>query len=132
MIMLTLSKNFFTSFFHISRLAKKKKKQKRSLLKQQLFPRRYLITIYVLQNKESKKQLFRVYLPVKLVYGKTSIKQGKISSYPYPYLIQKIPNSFMKDKMIMNLQSTIQKTYLRVSAAILNKLQIKLLLVFGL
>ena len=74
MNMLTLSKNFFTSFFHTLRLAKKKKKRKRGLLKWQLFAERNLIIIYVLQNKKSKKQLFQIYLPVKLGGGKMSIK----------------------------------------------------------
>ena len=33
------------------------------------------------KNKESKKQLFRIYLPVKLVDGKMSMKKEEISSY---------------------------------------------------
>ena len=74
MNMVTLSKNFFTSFFHIPRLAKRKNKQKRSLLKRQLFAERYLIMICVMENKESKKKLSRIYLPIKLVYGEMSTK----------------------------------------------------------
>ena len=49
MNMLNLSKKFFTFFFHTSRLAKNKKKQKRSLFKQQLFAERDLVIIYVLK-----------------------------------------------------------------------------------
>ena len=142
MNMLTLSKNFFTSFFHISRWQKRKKKQKKSLSKQQLFAECYLIIIYILQNNESKKQLFRIYLPVKLVYGKMSIKQGKFSSYPCSYVIYKIfilsyhrwlekgNPPFIEDKMDMNLNiqkiylnMNIQKIYLRIPASILNKLR---------
>ena len=44
----------------------------------------------VITNKESKKQLFRIYLPVKLADGKMSIKKEKVPSYPYSYLIYKI------------------------------------------
>ena len=40
--------------------------QQKSLLKQQLFAVCYLIIIHVLQNKESKKQLFQIYLIEKL------------------------------------------------------------------
>ena len=39
----------------------------------------YLI-INLLKNKESKKQLFRIYLPVKLAEGKISMKKEKNSS----------------------------------------------------
>ena len=39
-----------------------------------MFAERYLVIIFGLQNKESKKQLFRIYLSVKLVFGKMSIK----------------------------------------------------------
>ena len=129
---LTLSKNFFAFFFHITRLAKQKKKR-RSLLKQQPLAQCYLIMVYVLQIKESKKQLFRIYLPVELVYGKMSIKQGKFSSYPCSYVIYKIfilsnhrwlekgNPPFIEVKMDMNLN--IQKIYLRISAGILNKLR---------
>ena len=49
----------------------------------------FIIT-YLLQNKESKKELLRIYLPVKLVHGRMSIKKENVSSYPWSYLIYKI------------------------------------------
>ena len=51
---------------------------------------RYLIITYLIQNKKSKKQLFRIYLPVKLVDGRMSIKKEEVSSYPCSYITYKI------------------------------------------
>ena len=89
MNMLTLSKNHFSSIFHISRLAKKKTKEK-FVQTVAFWIERYLIITYVFQNQQWKKQLFRIHLPVKLVYGRISIKLGKFLSYPFSYLIHKI------------------------------------------
>ena len=132
MNMLTLSKKFFRILFSYYAFGKIEKRRK-CLLKQQPLAQCYLIMVYVLQIKESKKQLFRIYLPVELVYGKMSIKQGKFSSYPCSYVIYKIfilsyhrwlekgNPPFIEDKMDMNLN--IQKISLRISAGILNKLR---------
>ena len=86
-----LVEKFLHILFSHSAFGKNEKRNKtRSLLKRQLFAECYLIIIYVLQNKESKKPLFRIHLPVKLIYGKMSIKKGKFSSYPFSYLIYKV------------------------------------------
>ena len=81
MNMLTLSKHFFTSFFHISRLAKKKKETKKKFVETVAVCRVSLDYNLCI----AKKQLFRIYLPVKLVYGKMSIKKRKSYRFSYPF-----------------------------------------------
>ena len=71
-------------------ITKTKKKFAEIVAERYLFAERYLIITYLIQNKESKKQLFRIYLPVKLVDGRMSIKKEEVSSYPCSYITYKI------------------------------------------
>ena len=51
---------------------------------------RYLIITYLIQNKKSQKQLFRIYLPVKLVERKNVNKKGR--SFIIPMFIHNLQN----------------------------------------
>ena len=68
----------------------------------------YLI-INLLKNKESKKQLFRIYLPIKLAEGKISMKKEKNSSKliyniaSFSKMAGKTDFFFRKNKLNMNL-----------------------------
>ena len=69
----------------------------------------YLIIIFFKKNRESKKQLFRIHLPVKLTNRKISMKKEKISSYliynitSFSKIAGKIEFFFRKSKLNMNL-----------------------------
>ena len=81
--MLTLSKDLFTKFIYVSML---RLRNCESSQKQEKFAEIVAITecsliITDLQNKESRKQPFRKNLPVKLVDGRMSVKEGKVFSY---------------------------------------------------
>ena len=77
---LTFPKDFFTIFVHVSilclRSQESSQEQGISLLKQQLFQ-----SFTYLYNKESKKHLPRIHVPVKLADGKILMKREKDSSY---------------------------------------------------
>ena len=74
----------------------------------------YLI-INLLKNKESKKQLFRIYLPIKLAEGKISMKKEKNSSKliyniaSFSKMAGKTDFFFRKNKLNMTLTSLVVK-----------------------
>ena len=73
----------------------------------------YLIINPLKKNKESKKQLFRLYLPVKLAQGKMSMKKEKNSSniiyiiISFSKIAGKTELFFGKNRLNVNLERNI-------------------------
>ena len=69
-----LAEKFLHILFSHFVFGKKEKRNKKKFVETVAVCRVLLDYNFVLQNKKSKNQLFRIYLPVKLVYSKMSIK----------------------------------------------------------
>ena len=107
---LTLRKDSFTPFAHVLILRLRQiTRINNGIVKTVAAQECYLIIIFFKKNRESKKQLFRIYLPVKLTNRKISMKKEKISSYliynitSFSKIAGKIEFFFRKSKLNMNL-----------------------------